>query len=267
MASLALRREESRPKEFAVGTAVTIGRLQDNIITIDNSAVSSHHACVFRDGDDFVLEDLQSTNGTFVNGRRVSRCKLQDGDVIVVGTHELVFNRLAEVSGGVSDGELVIADQDETVFLDAQTRQRALTILMNAEARSTGTVPEAATSPMVGVLRVLSGRTEQKEYVLAGHTSLIGRSKATLIRMRTWFAPDIALAITRNQTGYVATRLGGRVRINAHPLGGRYDLKDGDVLSLRGLSVEFRLRGCLPAPAPGGEPGGAAAVAAVALSS
>src|SRR5688572_29969321 len=247
MATLALRCEESARKQYAVGVAVTIGRLPDNTIVIENPAVSSHHACVFRDGDNFVLEDLQSTNGTFVNSRRVIRCTLNDGDVLLVGTHELVFNRAADGTLADGTGEPAIAGQDETVFLDAQTRQRALTILMNAQARSTGELPEAATSPMVGVLRVVSGRAEQKEYVLASHTSLIGKSKTTLIRLRGWFAPDIAVAITRNQHGYVATRLGGRVRINAQRLNGRYDLKDGDVLSLRGLALEFRLRGCLPA--------------------
>src|SRR5713226_9116458 len=95
MAKLILQFEDHVVKEYAVGMMATIGRLSENTVMIDNAAVSSHHACVFRDGDQFVVEDLQSTNGTFVNGTRVSRQALQDGDVEVVGQHKLVLDRLA----------------------------------------------------------------------------------------------------------------------------------------------------------------------------
>ena len=73
MARLTLQFEDRVVKEFTVGASATIGRLPDNTIMVDSPAVSSHHACVFRDGDRLVVEDLQSTNGTFVNGRRISR--------------------------------------------------------------------------------------------------------------------------------------------------------------------------------------------------
>ena len=95
MPRLILRLEESVLKEYDMGMMATIGRLSDNSVMIDNAAVSGHHACVFRDGDQFVVEDLQSTNGTFVNGTRVSRRTLQPGDVVMVGKHQLVLDQLA----------------------------------------------------------------------------------------------------------------------------------------------------------------------------
>jgi hypothetical protein len=55
-----------------------------------------------------------------------------------------------------------------------------------------------------------------------------------------WFKPYVAVAITRNRLGYVPTVLGGRVLINNKPVGGRYELKDGDVLWVSGLVLEFR---------------------------
>src|SRR6516164_6387182 len=95
MASLAWQREDGVFKRYPLGSMVTIGRLPDNTVVIDNPAVSSHHACVFRDGEEFVVEDLQSTNGTFVNSTRVVRETLHHGDVVLVGQHRLVFDERA----------------------------------------------------------------------------------------------------------------------------------------------------------------------------
>lgn len=239
MASLTLQFEDSVVQEYGVGPTVTIGRLRDNSIVIDHPSVSSHHACVFHDGTEFVLEDLQSTNGTLVNNRRVSRCKLQHGDVVVVGKHTLVFNQLADGPMARSEAELMIPSQDETAFVDDQKHQRLMTILMNAEARAAS--GDAETPGTVGVLRVVAGDADRSEYVLEGHTSLIGRAKWTLIRLKGWFTPDVSVAITRNRHGYVATRFAGKVLINNQPMNGRYDLKDGDLLSVAGLRLEFRL--------------------------
>ena len=104
MPRLILQLEDRVLKEYDMGMMATIGRLPDNSVMIDNPAVSSHHACVFRDGDQFVVEDLQSTNGTFVNGTRVSRHALQQGDVVTVGKHQLVLDQLAVAEPAASDG-------------------------------------------------------------------------------------------------------------------------------------------------------------------
>ena len=64
---------------------ITIGRLSDNDIEVDDISVSSHHAELTLNGGDYQLKDLQSTNGTKVNGTRGSEWDLQDGDVIIFG--------------------------------------------------------------------------------------------------------------------------------------------------------------------------------------
>src|SRR5262252_7268528 len=93
MATLTLQYEDRILKAYPLAPMTTIGRLSDNAVVVDNPAVSSHHACVFCEGNDFIIEDLQSTNGTFVNGTRVIRQPLHHGDVVVVGQHKLVFDR------------------------------------------------------------------------------------------------------------------------------------------------------------------------------
>ena len=69
----------------------TVGRLPDNDIRIDNAAVSGHHALIINILNDSFLEDLNSTNGTYVNGKIIKKHALQHGDVITVGHHALRF--------------------------------------------------------------------------------------------------------------------------------------------------------------------------------
>jgi pSer/pThr/pTyr-binding forkhead associated (FHA) protein len=80
---------------------VTIGRKDDNDLRVDNLSVSNHHARVVKDGDRFAIEDVGSTNGTYVHNRRIKRHRLSDGDEIRLGKYTLVFladARRAEVS-------------------------------------------------------------------------------------------------------------------------------------------------------------------------
>lgn len=72
---------------------ITIGRLDDNQITIDNSSVSGHHAQIVPMNDEFSIQDQGSSNGTFVNGKKIASQTLLDNDVISIGRHELIFNK------------------------------------------------------------------------------------------------------------------------------------------------------------------------------
>lgn len=69
----------------------TLGRLPDNDIHIDHGSVSGHHAVLVSDGDDFLLRDLNSTNGSRVNGTKITQQKLQRGDTIQVGNIQIAF--------------------------------------------------------------------------------------------------------------------------------------------------------------------------------
>jgi pSer/pThr/pTyr-binding forkhead associated (FHA) protein len=248
MPRLTLQFEGLVLKEYAIGSAVTIGRLPDNTVVIDNPAVSGHHARVIRDGDQVVLEDLESTNGTFVNDKHVTRHILKDGDVVLVGKHRLAFDSAAAPESEQAPSAPAMKNLGDTVYLDTKKHRELLATLRDARveaekatATRTGTKGTSG-SGKIGVLRVLSGRADHAEYDLDGHTSLIGRSDTALIRLRGWFKPKIAVAIARSGDAYVATLLGGKTLVNSAPLSGRQDLKDGDVLQVSGLTLEFRLK-------------------------
>ena len=81
----------------------TIGRLPDNDIRIDNAAVSGHHSLIINILNDSFLEDLNSTNGTYVNGKLIKKHALQHGDVITVGHHQLRFVEDDEAAGRVRE--------------------------------------------------------------------------------------------------------------------------------------------------------------------
>jgi hypothetical protein len=82
-------------------SAYTLGRAPDNAIAISDGSVSSHHARILRTAEGFILEDLQSRNGTFVNGEQVTDKRLlTDGDLIRLGKIIMTFNVAKEVKTG-----------------------------------------------------------------------------------------------------------------------------------------------------------------------
>lgn len=74
-------------------STLTVGRLKSNDVVLDNPGVSRHHLRIDGDptGTTFVLEDLQSLNGSFVGGRKVAACVLRNGDEVHLGKHSILF--------------------------------------------------------------------------------------------------------------------------------------------------------------------------------
>jgi pSer/pThr/pTyr-binding forkhead associated (FHA) protein len=242
-------------KETAVShtAAVTIGRLPDNTIVIDNSAVSSRHVRIAREGPQFVVEDLESTNGTFVNGEKVSKRALRHGDTILVGKHKLFFDRMGEAEfEGVDLPGRDMPDFGGTVILDADQQQRLLAAAqarIQARAAAAPSPPPppaeapapAPKPPAIGRLHVLSGRSDLSEYRLDASTAAIGRDHDALVRLHGWFKPRLALEIARMGESYVATPVAGKTLVNGQRLQSRRGLEHGDVLQVSGLELEFRL--------------------------
>ncbi len=242
-------------KETAVShtAAVTIGRLPDNTIVIDNSAVSSRHLRIAREGPQFVVEDLESTNGTFVNGEKVAKRALRHGDTILVGKHKIFFDRMGEAEfEGVDLPGRDMPDFGGTVILDADQQQRLLAAAQaRIQARAAAAPSQPAPSadvpapapkpPAIGRLHVLSGRSDLSEYRLDTSTAAIGRDQDALVRLHGWFKPRLALEIARMGESYVATPVAGKTLVNGQRLQSRRGLVHGDVLQVSGLELEFRL--------------------------
>jgi FHA domain-containing protein len=241
MPRLILKSENRVLEDYVIGEMATIGRRSDNVIVIDDPAVSAHHACVFRDGDHDVVRDLESTNGTFVNDKRVSSQRLRNGDVVAIGSHRLLFREIPDEAPASPDmSRTFMSNPADTVFLDAKKHQALLAMLKDSDSPFGDDSTGGFAGP-TGVLRVLAGGNGEAEYRLEAETSVIGRSDTALLRLRGWFKPKVAVAIVRRSDGYVATLMGGRTLINSQPLDGRCRLKPGDILDVSGLRLEFQL--------------------------
>jgi general secretion pathway protein A len=92
VARLKVAHKGEDPREYPISQGrIIIGRTSDNDLQIDSKFVSRHHAQIVTYGPDSVLEDLNSTNGIYVKGKRVKKYHLKDRDVFVIGEHELMY--------------------------------------------------------------------------------------------------------------------------------------------------------------------------------
>ncbi len=211
---------------------LTIGRKPDNDVVIDNPAVSGHHAKLSRVQAVYFLEDLGSTNGTFVNEKKIDKRQLKNGDRVTIGKHLLIYEDEAK---GMPPPPPPVSDSDKTVVLDTQ-RQREL---LGADQTL-----QPKPKERIGMLQVLSGGTDKKEYQLAGRIVLIGSQDGSTVRLTGWFAPKVAAMISRRPDGYniSLSEDSKKVLVNGVPIQGRADLKDGDLLEVAGVKMSFLLK-------------------------
>jgi pSer/pThr/pTyr-binding forkhead associated (FHA) protein len=263
MAELFLKFEDLVLQEILLsGGTVTIGRQPDNVFRIDNPAVSGHHAKVYAEGDHYVIEDVESFNGTYVNGQRISKAVLKDGDDATIGKHTIEFRdevRPVAVYATLDiavDGQLPKPPQlDRTVVLDTAKAKEMLAKAATAASSAGSVVSQRigiaqGQSPVkttlirqtIGTLTIVKGRTDQQRYVLTSKLTLIGKSRMAGIRLKRWFAPRVAALIYRAEDGYFIAASENKVTIRVNDIvveGGQKQLEAGDVIELADIKAVF----------------------------
>ncbi|MGR8933075.1 MAG: FHA domain-containing protein [Gammaproteobacteria bacterium] len=202
----------------------SIGRAADNDVVIDNAGVSGHHARIICEGDVFTLEDNNSTNGVFVNGRRVTRQQLQYGDEIGIFKHKLKFTA-ADLPLETSMAERPPAIiQSHTVAVDIKQVQALLKEVQEQCA-----------------YLLLSDNTRQNhKIVLSKQRYHIGKTDDCDIRVGGWFAPKLAAKIIRQSSGYfLFPEKWGKVRLNGVLLSSPAKLHQGDNIAVRAITLAF----------------------------
>ena len=241
MSRLVLKFANTTLKEIPLGTRpVTIGRAPDNDIPIDNLAVSNYHARVYVEAGSLVVEDLNSLNGSFLNDIRIERAMLKDGDTILIGKHEILVDQTHDAAVPMDAGfrKAPAPRVNETMVLDTHERRMLLDMAVAAGERSQ-LAPERMRVPTLTVVR---GRTDQKEYRIAGKLTVIGHSKMATVRLRGWFTPEVAAQINKHEDGYYLGR-GDRVpKINGISILGLTKLKDGDFIDVGRVRLNFLYR-------------------------
>lgn len=226
----------------------TIGRLPDNDIRIDNPAVSGHHSLIINILNDSFLEDLNSTNGTYVNGKLIKKHALQHGDVVTVGHHQL---RFVDTQGAADEPDefektMVITPGSAVAAAAAKkassiapapapkaaaaSAATAATMTRPGPASATGEQPVALTKAK---LQVLSGAFAGRELELNKALTTLGR-------------PGVQVAaITRRSDGYFIVHVdSGKPndypQVNGSAIGEQArKLQDNDVILLAGVKMGF----------------------------
>jgi pSer/pThr/pTyr-binding forkhead associated (FHA) protein len=232
MAKVLLKYKEAVVKEIVLDKEITtIGRKQDNDVVIDNQAVSGHHALIKAEGDTLMIEDLSSLNGTYLNGQKVSKAELFNGDVILVGVHTLDVFSAKERETDKKNFAVRGRSMDETMVIAPDDKKKIITAADKA-------IPEA-----LGGFMVVEGSTDQKEYELKERVSAIGKEDGSAIRLKGFFAPKLAALVNRRKEGYFITPAGGKnLKVNGKEIDHRYDLKDGDMVEVSNLKLQFYIK-------------------------
>lgn len=206
---------------------VTIGRHSDNDICLNDKAVSGHHAVVITILQDSFLEDLDSTNGTQVNGKQIAKHPLSSGDVIAIGRNTLKY----EGAGGDDEDEF-----EKTMILRPSQLGAALddSVKKASAAPVSAAKPPPDAKPMIGKLKVASGPSAGKELQLTKALTTLGK-------------PGVQVAaITRRADGYYIVHVGGQSGGARRPVvnGKEIDvqarkLANGDEIELAGTKMTF----------------------------
>lgn len=195
--------------------SMTIGRRPTSDIYIEHLAVSGTHARVVTILEDSFLEDLESTNGVFVNGQRVKRHELKAGDVVTIGEHTLRFVLEAEAGADA----LAVAPLSPAVEESGAS---------GASAES-----ESAPSPKAAKLRVLTDAGPGKEVPLTKSITTVGKPGV-----------QVAAISRRPQGDFIvnvdASDQSNAPLVNGTPLGHRsLRLEHQDVIEIAGVKMEY----------------------------
>ncbi len=257
MAKLILSMETTMLKEIPlIKERTTIGRKPHNDIQIDNLAISGEHAVVITILNDSFLEDLGSTNGTFVNGQSVKKHFLKNGDTIELGKYRLKY--VSELPQQTSN-----ADFEKTMILRPGAAPKAapepaaapaatapVAVPEAPPAAAAPAAPHTSTSPgmaplpqsaaapaaaalPLGAIQILSGGNAGKEMELTKTLTTLGK-------------PGVQVAvIARRPHGYFITHVEGAnfPAVNGKTLDSQaHQLADHDVIELAGIKMEFFLK-------------------------
>jgi pSer/pThr/pTyr-binding forkhead associated (FHA) protein len=256
---LILKFEETMLKEVGLGERpVTIGRGPDNDIHIDNLAVSTHHAKIYKDAGRVIIEDLNSLNGTFMNNQRITKSFLKIGDKILIGKHHILLDDTISGDVPVAAPKTAAPKIQETVMLDAKARKALLDQALAAQAagggaaaapaapaaRPGGTAVQAPVPPRVKIptLAVIAGKTDQPEYQLTGKLIVIGKSDMATIKLRGWFKPKVAAQITKRDDGFYIGKGDKVPSVNGIPISSPTRLNEGDIIEVAGVKLNFNFR-------------------------
>ena len=218
--------------------SISVGRKADNDIVVDNPAISGHHCKISVQGGTYFVEDLESTNGTFVNEKRVKKSGLHHNDVVGLAKHALVFIEDVPPPAPAAPPEERKPAGDATMVLTPQ-KQAEMVAASSAAAKPAGA--------SVGVLKILKGVVDKVEYELKGMSTYIGKSDRVQIPIKGTglfgSAPEVAASVHRKPEGYVLVAVQeGYPLVNGSKVASSVVLKEGDLIDCGSTTMQFTMK-------------------------
>lgn len=230
---------------------VTIGRRDDNDVVIDNMAVSGHHAVIEAEEPNyFVLVDLDSLNGTFLNERKISRERIYHGDSIIVGKHRLRFEDLRpeqqRPSREVEKEQESKASPEfrDTVILETKAQEELLAKQAEQMGYSPDNIPEKPKKvELLGSLTILSGGTTHT-VDLSKRVTTLGKSADADVKCSGFFVGKVGALINKRPNGYFLSYAEGfkKPEVNGEQVTSQVQLNDGDQVALGNTRMTFNVR-------------------------
>ncbi len=230
MPVLTLKFKDTKINEYRLqeGGNLTIGRRDANNIVIENLAVSGFHAKIDSIDKGFLLTDLKSKNGTFVNGQLVASHWLGHGDTVNIGKHTLVFS-YEEGEERVSTG----GSMDQTIVMDTDKYRDMLS------KSSTNVAGQVRQSESIGMLSFLAGNL--KEYEIKKKLVKIGKDGSSDIVIGGLMTGKTAATISKRPKGYYLSYVGGMIKpkVNSAVVKESVLLKEFDMIEIGPLKAQF----------------------------
>lgn len=231
MPTLTLTFKENTIAEYRIekGQSLTIGRKASNDIPIENLAVSGHHAKIDAVGDGFLLTDLKSKNGSFVNKQLISSHWLKHEDAITIGKHTLTF----AYSDDEERPDDTASEMDQTMVMDTDKYRDMLA----------QTAPEVATAGSdkepVFILSYLSGG--EGDIKLTKKLTKIGKSSSSDIVVGGFMMGKTAATISKKPQGYSLSYVDGmtKPKVNGAVVKESVNLKEFDIIEVGSLKLQF----------------------------
>jgi pSer/pThr/pTyr-binding forkhead associated (FHA) protein len=246
MFKLILRFQDTVLDEYKFeSTPVTIGRRDDNDVVIDNMAVSGHHAAIeFQEPSDYVVVDLESLNGTFLNDTKINKEKIHDGDKLIVGKHVLEFVDLRPDEEKAAGEEQPPPKFRDTVLLDTEAQQELLAKQASERGVSAEQTPEKPKKiDLFGSITIISGGTPQI-IDLTKRLSTMGKSGEADIKCSGLLVGKIAAVINKRPNGFFLAYREGlkKPEVNGETVSKQVQLQDGDEIIIGSTRMTFNLR-------------------------
>ena len=201
----------------------TLGRRPYNDIVIDNLAVSGEHATLQMVGADVFIEDLNSTNGTYINGKAIKRQLLAHNDTVEIGKYKIKY--MVE-DGTDYEKTQVVRSGAPAPSAYGHSHTQPAPMSTHGSASGFGGMPSGTTAS----IKVLNGAAAGREVTLVKVVTTVGK-------------PGVQVAsITKRPSGYVFAHVEGSTRptVNGSPLVAEtVQLHDGDVIELAGTQMQF----------------------------